>query len=112
MKVITTAALGVMAGMPDHVRDRLMRWINATDWDHGPEALTPEAIWTEFWAAIREDHGNAELIGPAEAITPGVPLKPLPAPRGELPLPTPETHQVTQILDPAILKGKKKGGAA
>lgn len=112
MKVLTTMGMGVAVGMPGHVRSRLMDWIARTEWENGPEAITPEALWVEFLRAIREDLGNAELIGPAEAITPGVPLKPLPVPRGELPLPTPATHEVTRILDPAILKGKKKGGAA
>lgn len=33
-------------------------------------------------------------------------------PSPQLPMPSPETHEVTRILDPGILKRKKKGGAA
>lgn len=111
MKVITTAGLSVVAGMPEHARERLLRWIAITEWDHGPAALTPEAVWQQLLEVIREDIGNARVIGPVERVeAPKPSAEALAARLKERPLPTEQTHEVTRILDPRILGRKKKAG--
>ena len=109
MKIITTAGSALIAGMPEHVRDGLLRWITMTDWDEGPEALTPEAIYAEFLRLSRGDIGNAQVIGSASAVPPpgGKPEdKRVSPPDDDGP-----THEVTRILDPAFLAKKKRGVA-
>lgn len=104
MKVITTAGAALIAGMPDAVRDDLLRWITLTDWDHGPDALTPEAVWAELERLLKaRSTGNIQPIGRVKPM----PVVPVNGPTGEQ-----ITHEVTRILDPDILgKGKKKGAA-
>lgn len=117
MKVITTGGMALIAGMPEPTRERLLRWIAITEWDHGPAAITPEAVWSQLLAVMREDLGNAEVIGRVERVpAPDVAASKLVETLKQPPMPSERTHEVTRILDPTLLGGaakmKKKGGAA
>lgn len=70
VKLLSTIGLGVVAGMPEHVRTRVAKWAIQADYD-GVSNLTPETIYAEFIAAIREDTGNAVVLGSASAVSPG-----------------------------------------
>lgn len=108
VKLLSTIGLGVVAGMPEHVRTRVAKWAIQADYD-GVSNLTPETIFAEFIAAIREDTGNAQVIGSASPVPPpgGKPEDKRVSPPDDDGL----THEVTRILDPAFLAKKKRGVA-
>lgn len=91
LKLLATAGLGLLVGMPEHIRTRLVKWVMQADYDN-PDTITPEAIWQEFVKAFADDNNNAV---PTTA-------RPVRVPIVEPPLPTPQTHAVTRILDPNI----------
>ncbi len=90
LKSLGTVGLGIVAGMPQHMRKRMLKWIAQAEVD-GHEAIDPEAIWRELLGAIADDFGNARVVGTVTPVRPG-----------EMPLPTPQTHAVTRILDPNV----------
>ncbi|MFM9958476.1 MAG: hypothetical protein ACKVZJ_10390 [Phycisphaerales bacterium] len=111
LKALATAAFGVLAGMPDHHRLALLRWI-AQAQVGGPGDITPEAVWNALQESMRTDIGNARVIGPVERVRVPKPaasdsVAKLVEGLKQRPLPTEQTHEVTRILDPGIL-GKKK----
>jgi len=53
IKVLGSAAVALLLGMPSDVRDGLAKWVLQSAWDD-PSKITPEAAWTHFLEILKE----------------------------------------------------------